>query len=113
MQAVGHSLHFFSYLSDEERTLKPRFEKYSKESGSLDSDGLWYGEGDIQEADSEEEDDDEEEQEELGLEEDDKEEAADSEVIYTFFSNQYINIKIQVAFNLKGRVVSTLKSSHT
>jgi hypothetical protein len=57
---------------DEERTLKPRFEKYDKESGSLDSEGLWYGEGEVQ--DEEEEDSDQEEQEQLGLQQEDESE---------------------------------------
>jgi hypothetical protein len=65
--------------------VKPRFEKYDKEGGSLDSDGLWYGEGEIQEADSEDEDE-EEEAEELGLQDDDEEGAPESEVFRIFFS---------------------------
>jgi hypothetical protein len=60
------------YGIDEERTLKPRFEKYDKESGSLDSEGLWYGEREVQ--DEEEEDSDQEEQEQLGLQQEDESE---------------------------------------
>ena len=66
--------------SDEERSLKPRFEKYEKKSGSLDTDGLWYGEGEMQEEeDSEDEEEEEEEKEELGLQHEEQEE---SEVIF-------------------------------
>ena len=61
------------YRIDEERTLKPRFEKYDKESGSLDSEGLWYGEGEVQEEEKEE-DSDQEEQEQLGLQQEDESE---------------------------------------
>lgn len=64
---------------DEERQVKPKFEKYAKESGSLDSEGLWYGEGEMQVEEEDSGDEEEEEQEELGLTEDQKDQSSEEE----------------------------------
>jgi len=52
----------------EEEAIRPKHEKYSKEKGVLDSDGLWYNEQVEQGKDESEDSDDSDEGEELGLE---------------------------------------------
>lgn len=69
--------------SDDEATVRPKHEKYSKEDGSLDSEGLWYNEGEKvvegEEGDKEEEDS-EDEAEELGLDEDELASGGEEEI---------------------------------
>jgi len=65
----------------EEETIRPKHEKYNKEDGVLNSEGLWYGEGDEENLGSSEEEDSDE-AEELGMEMEDENESGDeNEVI--------------------------------
>jgi len=67
--------------SEDEDAPRPKHEKYTKEKGSLDSDGLWYNETDQAEPDDSEESDSEDEQEELGLEEDELASGGEEEIM--------------------------------
>jgi len=67
---------------DEETDVRPKHEKYSKEKGAIDSNGLWYNEQVKQGEDSNEDDSDSDDGEELGLDsdEDDSDEEIDKEI---------------------------------
>jgi len=64
--------------SDEE-DLRPKHEKYDKETGVLDSEGLWYNEGEVQN-DDDKSDTDSDEAEELGMEMEENDSGDDGEV---------------------------------
>jgi len=63
----------------DEEALRPKHEKYSKEDGVLDSEGLWYGEDD-QQGESGSGSDSEDEKEELGMEIEDEGSDKDEEI---------------------------------
>jgi len=64
--------------SDEE-VLRPKHEKYNKETGVLDTEGLWYSEGVVQN-DDDKSDTDSDEAEELGMDMDENDSGDDEEV---------------------------------
>jgi len=68
---------------EEEEAPRPKHEKYDKEDGTLDGDGLWYNEGENGAAEEEDNDSDdsEEEAEELGLEEEEMASGGEEEIM--------------------------------
>lgn len=67
--------------SEDEDAPRPKHEKYLKEHGALDSEGLWYNESDKAAPEDSEESDSEDEQEELGLEEDELASGGEEEIM--------------------------------
>jgi len=63
----------------EEEEIRPKHEKYDKEKGELDSNGLWYNQQIDQGKESDDESDDSDEAEELGLEWEENESDADED----------------------------------
>ena len=61
--------------SEEEDRPRPKHEKYDKEDGSLDSEGLWYGEHDKSGKDNSDSEEESDNGEELGLEWEEEEES--------------------------------------
>ena len=72
------SWHIFILLKDEEKQAKRKFQRFDREKGHLDGDGLWYEEHPAEGADDDSSDDEEDEKEDLGLNEEEDSEDEDN-----------------------------------